>query len=80
MSLLKYKIKSYLKALFSNPFKKSKKDKVYTSLTIVVDDKTFSIEVQEKFLLSLKKAIEEDFTNKNISIRELLLAYVSRTL
>jgi hypothetical protein len=69
----------YLKALFQ-PFKKSKKAKIYTSLTIVVDNKTFVLEVDEQSLKLLKEAMEEDFENKNIQIRELILAYVFRTI
>ena len=45
-----------------------------------MDNKTFILEVDENSLQQLKDAMDKDFTNKNISLMELILAYVSRTI
>ena len=74
------KVHNYISSIVSNLFKKRTKAKIYTSLTIVVDSKTFKLEVDEKSLQLLREAMGKDFTNTNISLMELILAYVSRTI
>jgi len=73
------KMNKYITSILSKLFKKRAKAKIYTSLTIVVDSKTFILEVDANSLQQLKDAMEKDFTDTNISLRELILAYVSRS-
>ena len=82
MEHLKQKIQmlnNYIISIFSKLLKKRAKAKIYTSFTIVVDSKTFKIQIDEKSLQSLKNAMNKDFINTNISLRELILAYISRS-
>jgi len=73
------KMNKYITSIFSKLFKKKSKARIYTSLTIIVNNKTFMLEVDEYSLQQLKDAMDEDFTDTNISLRELILAYVSRS-